>query len=248
MEQFIRRMEPPAHDAIHPAQLRLQGDRKAAEEELQHHRTQIQEHIKNRIDAANLKTADNITELARLFPGMAGPERLEQLQVKERKFTENTGEPAMAEDDEDLNAPTEANGDEPRTGKNGGNDDDGGSHNNDGDPAYNSAEPVYLNRSRIVRRGKKELAMTFVMPNQQGVLRFGLRTAGEQYLGNEEEVRLKGVRNAGDMLTAVNLRENEINVSAPTGTTVQLLIELEEEDTRYSSYRLTSRKVEAPSP
>ena len=69
-DRFIRRMEPPAHDAIYFKQLRNISEQQSAETELRHHREEVARIIKAHIDNAMRAASDNVEELADLFPDL----------------------------------------------------------------------------------------------------------------------------------------------------------------------------------
>jgi hypothetical protein len=69
-DRFIRRLEPPAHDAIHHRQLRHPEEQRAAETELRQQRDEITRMVRERIQDTMKDATQNVEELADLFPDL----------------------------------------------------------------------------------------------------------------------------------------------------------------------------------
>ena len=249
-DRQLRRMEPPAHDAIHPGQLRDPAERQEMEGELRRHREQIIAFVKGRIDDRNRMDTTNIEELAGLFPDLPDLGEGTEIEWRETAHREDAGQSLEidVDDDDETGAETygEADGEA-------GAEDEGREQGLSGDPADNDGgtgtggagnrtqgpPPLALREGRIIRTGPRELAMTFLMPaGGPETVRFGVRAAGEQYQQNEETVPVSGVREVGDMLAGARLENGQIAVTAPPNTRVTLEITLGEPDGGYRSYRL----------
>ena len=88
-DEFIRRMEPPAHDSIHYRQLGDPNERDTAEFELRHQREQITAVIRERIDVELGRASTNVDELAELFPDVPDlGQGVHDLKWRERQHTE----------------------------------------------------------------------------------------------------------------------------------------------------------------
>ena len=224
-DAFLRRMEPPAHDAIQPAQLPDQYDRRNAIQELEEHRSQIRSLVRSLLDQNNRKNSTNVEELAKLFPitnSTAGRDlnfQEEKVQARTDQTIEieeerNPGEPPQDRKDRETPDPTREHQEDP------------------------PAAAATLRRARILRSGPKDLVMAFTTPDGVDEIRFSLRTAGEQYQRNENPVGISEVVQVGDITTAARLDGQEIVVTAPPETRVKLMIVLDEDDESYQSYRL----------
>ena len=92
-DAFIRRMEPPAHDAIHYRQLRDRNKQQMAGQELREQRDQITALIKARIDQALNEATSNVNELADLFADMPDlSQGVHELNWREQQLTERTND------------------------------------------------------------------------------------------------------------------------------------------------------------
>ena len=226
-DRQLRRMEPPAHDAIHPGQLRDPAERAEAELELRHHQEKIIAFVKGRIDDRNRMDTTNIEELAELFPDLPDLGQGTEIEWTEVVHREGTGQSLEIDGETDTEDGEQGQPGGPGTGTG------RAGNRNPGPPA------LTLREGRIIRTGPRELTMTFLMPpGAAETVRFGLRAAGEQYQQNEEQVAVGEVREVGDMLADARLEGGEIAVTAPSGTRVTLEITLGEPDGGYRSYRL----------
>ena len=240
-DRQLRRMEPPAHDAIHPGQLRDPAEREEAERELRRHREQIIAFVKGRIDDRNRIDTTNIEELAELFPDLPDLGQGTEIKWTEVAHREDAGQRIEIDVEIDVETDTDAGAETDLEDADQGppgpprNPGDGGAGNKTPDPP----PPLILREGRIIRTGPRELTMTFLTtPGGPETVRFGLRAAGEQYQQNEERVPVSGVREVGDMLADARLEDGQIAVTAPPGTRVTLEITLGEPDSGYRSYRL----------
>ena len=87
-DAFLRRMEPPAHDAIRPGQLPGENQQENARDELENHRGQIRTILRNFLDESNRNDSRNIEELAKLFP-VTGNTPGSDLKFHQRKLQED---------------------------------------------------------------------------------------------------------------------------------------------------------------
>ena len=225
-DRFIRRMEPATHNAIHPGELLDPAEQESAAEELTHHRNQIAELIRSRIEQNGTTQTSNITELAEMFPDLP----LEQGQDMEWRETEISQE---------QNTTAEVN----RITKGGKNLDTKDRRTDDRNRKKQLVEPDSpwtLKNSRIIRKAPDSFAASFTMPSvENDTLRFSLRTAGEQHQYNEERIRVRDIIQAGELLATATTQDGDIIVNAPPETNIVLMISTEEPETRYSGYKLT---------
>ena len=92
-DAYIRRMEPPAHDAIHYRQLRNRDLQRAAEYEVRAQRDQVSRMVKERIDDALAETSNNVDELAELFPDVPELNQgVHDLRWRDRQYTERSND------------------------------------------------------------------------------------------------------------------------------------------------------------
>ena len=226
-DAFLRRMEPPAHDAIQTSQLREQNDRDAAIQEMETHRGQIRNLVRDALDQSHRKNSTNIEELAKLFP-ITGRTPGSDLKFHERKLPVNPDQPIEHEDDGNSTRSGD-NKAENRTGEGGNN------------PGERDPKPAVtrLRQTRILRIGPQDLVMAFTTPqDQEDDIRFSLRAAGEQYQRNETPIQIGEIVQVGDITTRARLDGENIVVTAPPGTRVKLMISLDGKDASYQSYRL----------
>ena len=232
-------MEPPAHDAIQPYRLKNVNETHLAQEELTHHRDQIIQQIKTHIDQANLKSATDLTELAELFPALSteGTTQINVTQVKQRQQDSTTAEfedETEPPNDEDILDPDPDEGSSDPSIRN--------RRRQKGEkPNKPRKKPqeTALVKERIIRVNPNELHMTFTTPpNNQGRTRFAIRAAGEQYQLNEETIPLTWVSQTKDLTVQAELERNDIIITAPARTDVELRIGLAKEDANYHSYRI----------
>ena len=92
-DAFIRRMEPPAHDAIHYRQLRDRNRQQMAGQELREQREQITALVKARINEALTEASSNVNELADLFADMPDlSQGVHELNWREQRLTERAND------------------------------------------------------------------------------------------------------------------------------------------------------------
>ena len=221
-DALLRQMEPPAHDAIRPSQLREPHRRGDARRELEGQRRQLREFLRDELDQANRRSSTNVEELARLFP-LTGKSRGRDLEFAPGELPEDRDQPIEVEGDKrerksKPDGPT-------RTGAGPGPETPG------------RKVAASLRDTRILRTGSRDLIMAFTMPRDKKVVRYGLRAAGEQYQRNEKAIGVQEVVEAGDITASAHLEEGEIVVEALPDTRVNLIIRLED-DGEYLSYRL----------
>ena len=242
----LRRMEPPAHDALQPGQLRDRSGQEQAARELSEQRTQIRELLRKALDDANRRGSDNVDELARLFPKTSRTKGRD-LEYREKKLQSNSDQPI----DTDI-AGSDPGGKDPgtigtREAEDGTREaEDGTKEAGDGNAATdngagNQRVTAQLRNTRIVRSSPRNLAMAFTMPRDADCVRYGLRAAGEQYQRNEKPIAIQEVVETGDLTASARLEDGEIVVEALPNTRVSLMISLRDEDQEYLSYRLAVR-------
>ena len=238
-DRFIRRMEPATHNAIHPGELQDPAEQDDATQELRHHREQITELIRSRIEQDGTTQSSNITELAELFPDLPLDQGadMEWREVESQQERNRVQEPAEQDpdDDEDEGETETPRGGNPNDRKDG----PARNRNRQRNPGETEGAGL-LDSSRIIRISPDSFAASFTMPNvRNNTLRFSLRTAGEQHQYNEERVRVSKVIQTGDLLARATTKDGDIIVQAPPETHVALMISTEEPETRYSGYKLT---------
>ena len=238
-DRFIRRMEPATHNAIHPGELLDPAEQESATEELKHHRDQIAELIRSRIEQDGATQTSNITELAEMFPDLPldQGQDMEWREIESRQ-EKNQGEelPGQEPDDDNDEGETKI-----PSGENRSDTKDGSTHKRKGKKTPGETEDTpLLDSSRIIRISPDSFAASFTMPRvENNTLRFSLRTAGEQHQHNEERVRVRDVIQAGELLATATTQDGDIIVNAPPETHIVLMISTEEPETRYSGYKLT---------
>lgn len=261
-EAFIRRMEPPAHDAIHFRQLRERDQQRAAEFEVRAQRDQITQIIKARIDDALLDASNNVDELARLFPDVPDlSQGVHALKWRDRQHTERSNDvvdlvdtsdenEAVEDPDGDLEIELPSSRDHERKGGGGG---DGDGEGNFDEPEIRKASPKpsehAIRLARIMRVAPSELVMTFTTPSQpSGPIRFGIKAAGEQYQKHEESISITGVKQVGSLLAKATPNGHTIEVTAPPDTPVTLTLALDTEGAPYLSYSIVQIQQQTGKP
>ena len=232
---MLRRMEPPAHDAIRPGQLRDNQQQQNARRELEEWRKQIREFLREELEEDNRRNSTNVEELAKLFP-VTGRTKGRDLEYKPQKLQPNS------EQDIEIEEPGDEPGDGPADGPAGQERGTGGQPGSEGRTGGNMGTgsqkaAAKLRNTRIVRNGPRTLIMAFTMPQDSGRVRYGLRAAGEQYQRNEKPIGIQDVLETRDITASAHLEDGEIVVESPPNTRVNLMITLEE-DQDYLSYRL----------
>ena len=175
-DAYIRRMEPPAHDAIHFKQLRDRDRQRAAEQEVRAQRDQITYIVKERIDDALVEASNNVDELAELFPDVPDlSQGVHDLRWRDRQHTErsddivdvvSTSDETAAVEDPEGDLEIEVEGENERKGGGGGGN---GDDDNFEEPEIRRASPKpsehAIRHTRIMRVGPAELVMTFTTPS-----------------------------------------------------------------------------------
>ena len=245
-DAFIRRMEPPAHDAIHYRQLRDRTRQQLAGQELRKQREQITYLIKTQIDQALSAGSNNVDELAELFPDVPDlSQGVHDLKWRERRSTERAddivdvvdeSEETELTEDEDGNSETQFSH---RPSGNG----QGGGANTFNEPEARKASPKpsdnAVRHARLIRTTPSELVMTFTTPpTKVASIRFGIKVAGEQYQKHEETIRISEVKQTNNLLVTAELEDNDIVISGPPDTPVTLRLALDSEEAPYQSYSI----------
>ena len=252
-DAYIRRMEPPAHDAIHYRQLHNRDRQRAAEYEVRVQRDQISRIVKENIDDALAETSNNVDELAELFPDVPDlSQGVHDLRWRDRQYTERSNDIVdVVNKTDETDAVEDADGDLEIevNGENEGGGNGGGGHDGDDDDDHFD-EPVIrrvspkpsehtIRHARIMRVGPAELVMTFTTPSQPAVsIKFGIKAAGEQYQKNEESIPITAIKQTGNLLATATLDGNAVRIEAPPNTPVTLRLTLDTEAAPYHSYSI----------
>ena len=231
-DAILRRMEPPAHDALRPGQLRDPSSGEEAKRDLAEHRSQIREFLKETLDEANRRDVDNVDELAKLFP-LTRRTKGRDLEYRERKLQTSSDQPIEIEE-----PGTDPRGIEPNPSGREGRDKTDGESGKSSAGTGDRHVAARLRNTRIVRSSPKDLIMAFTMPRDAGRVRYGLRAAGEQYQRNEKPIAIQEVAETGDLTASAWIEDGDIVVDAIPNTRVTLMINLSHEDQDYLSYRL----------
>ena len=262
-EAYLRRMEPPAHDAIHFRQLRERDRQRAAEFEVRAQRDQITQIVKARIDATLLEASNNVDELAQLFPDVPDlSQGVHALKWRDRQHTQrsndivdlvNTSDENEAVEDQDGDLEIEVPTDREHDGGGGGGGGNGGGSGNFDEPEIRKASPKpsehVIRHARIMRTGPAELVMTFTTPSQPASsVRFGVKAAGEQYQKHEESIRITDIKQTGSLLAKATLDGETVKVTAPPDTPVTLKLALDTEGAPYLSYSIAQIQQQADKP
>ncbi len=251
-DRYIRRLEPPAHDAIHH---RLPGnpdEAKAAERELRHQRQQINDIVRQHIDAAHAGAGDNLTELAELFPDL--PEFAKgdrELSWRQQALRETDNAEDEDEDSADQVTPRNRNESvlEENSGAKDSEDDDRHRQNTNKRAQTAEGQPragtLQQHSNRVLRTGPKELAVSFTMPDTMPEsddareIGFTLRATGEQYLADEHDLALASVQ--GEHATLQD--DNTVRLSAAPGQVVNARITLLDALDEYCAYKIQQHSI-----
>ena len=105
-DRVLRRMEPPAHDAIHYRLLRSPSEQEFAETELRKQNKQVTDLVKSRIAATLNEASKNVGELADLFPDIpALGEGVHVITHREVKHSAYSGNNVNAVDNDEGDDP-----------------------------------------------------------------------------------------------------------------------------------------------
>ncbi len=257
-DRFIRRMEPPAHDAIHYQQLRNLSEQQSAEIELRHQRGEVARIIKSHIDNAMKAASDNVEELSDLFPDLPDLSKgIHDLKWHIKSSSDRAdstveivdqSENSQLAEDPNGASETEGQADSSERKRRQGADPDTLSN-----PTPKSASPkpsdAIIRNARIVRTGSTELKMTFTTPERQvDALTFAIKSAGEQYQKNEETILVSSISGVENLDVIAKLVDESVVIEAPPDTTVTLSLELTSPDSTYNSYSIVQlEKTEAAS-
>ena len=228
-ERMIRLMEPPAHDAILPAQLTDRRLRERTTRELARHREQIRNIITMAIDQAPSPQRTNAEELALLFPDLP---QGQELRWQTAHYEPEPEDPPPA----DGSTETSVENPEPR------------------EPGtqlsprrrkeeMNQKHPRTIRNTRLIRQGPGQLTITLTMP-PEGRAVLEVTSAGEQYQRTEEPARIASVSTRGCPDAKASLQGNRIHLTAPAETVATMDLTINGENTLYPSYRV----VQLPDP
>ena len=245
-DRFIRRMEPPAHDAIYFKQLRNISEQQSAETELRHHREEVARIVKFHIDNAMRAASDNVEELADLFPDLPDLSKgIHELKWHIRNHTDRADstveiveQSENSELAEDPNGTFEIEGQaDPRSNKR-------GAPNTLNNPEPKNASPkpseAIIRSARIVRTGPTKLKMSFTTPQKEvDALTFVIKSAGEQYQKHEETILVSSISGVENMDVSAKLADDSVVIKAPPDTVVTLSLELTSPDNTYNSYSIS---------
>ena len=199
-DAFIRRTEPPAHNAVQYRILNDPDDAAMAQAEYRHHREQVNKIIRDRIEQSLAESGHNIRELAELFPDLPD-ENSGAVPVPTATITPAPSlTPAEVQQDGSAEAaipneqPPRPQPDAPRPRPpNGGND----AVPNDEPVPNGKAAPAQaaIQAARAMQTAPDAVTVSIRLPGDidgQGVA-FAIRQAGEQFQPSEERV---GIRRA----------------------------------------------------
>ena len=243
-EKNLRRMEPPAHNALHTRQMGSKQEQDAAQAETGRLREEIREKIRKVLDETNQKNATNVEELAKLFP-LSGKSQGRSLDFHAEPMKLNNDQTVEFEE---KGKESGGDGEGPRDGDGSGEGSEdrpgeSGRKKRSGGPGNKPASAV-LHNVRIIRNSARNLTMAFTTPRDREEVKFSLRAAGEQYQRNETPIEVQQVVETGDITASARLDGNAIIVEAPPNTRVNLMIGLTEDDREYNSYRLVLTREE----
>ena len=245
-DRFIRRMEPPAHDAIYFKQLRNISEQQSAETELRHHREEVARIIKSHIDNAMRAASDNVEELADLFPDLPDLSKgIHELKWHIRSHTDRADSTVeIVEQSENSELAEDPNGTfeiedqaDPRSNQR-------GAPNTLDNPEPKNASPkpseAIIRSARIVRTGPTKLKMSFTTPQKEvDALTFVIKSAGEQYQKHEETILVSSISGVENMDVSAKLADDSVVIKAPPDTVVTLSLELTSPDNTYNSYSIS---------
>ena len=246
-DEFIRRMEPPAHDSIHYRQLRDPNERDTAVFELGDIRRQITAMVRERIDADLSRASTNVDELAELFPDVPDlGQGIHALKWRERQHTERPSDivdvvPDEPEENDLVEDPEGTQKTEVIHEPSG--EGHGGGHNQFTEPEIRPASPKptdnAIRHARIIRTESAKLIMSFTTPSQPvESIRFVIRSAGEQYQKREMNIPIQGTPHTDNLLVRATMEGNSLVVSGPPDTPVVLHLQLDSEEAPYHSYSI----------
>ncbi len=237
-DSFIRKMEPPAHDAVEVKRLRHHLLQENATSELRFQRDEITKFIKIRInDSIELKS-NNVDELAHLFPDISDLESEKTTSLKWRKKSERSSRQRHSGDDdgEDGVTVSDNNGSNGPSGNNGNAIPRGGSNEN------GNNEIFVLNSSRVMRTSSQTVALSLHLSDQDAKngVRFALLMAGEQFVDSSEYLPIASANS--ESLTTCEVSNNVVSVSGIVcGTTyIEVSLKGEVPYTGYSVKKITS--------
>ena len=252
-DAFIRRMEPPAHDAIHYRQLRDRSKQQLAGQELREQREQITALVKARIDQGLTAAKNNVDELAELFPDMPDLNQgIHSLNWRERPLNERavdivdivdgSEETELVEDDEGTS--------EIETTRVPHSNGQGGRENDFDEPGTRKPSPkpseTAIRHVRLIRTSPGELVMTFTTPSVKvESLRFNIKAAGEQYQKHEDMIHITDVMQTNNLLVTAKLEDGTIVVSGLPDTPVTLRLALDSDEAPYQSYSISQIQKQA---
>ena len=227
---WIRQMEPPAHDAIQYDQIKAPDEQKQAKEELRHHRQQISQMIRDRIEAGYKAQGDNITELSHLFPDL--PDLSPGVRSIEWKQTKPQEDQTRAVLDQSSGKK------QPIDGGGQGKGDTGKGNSGDGQkdpPDFPADGSKRLLKSRIIRQDARTLNISFIMPLEVPAtgVRVAVSAAGEQYDAAEQNLSLTQAEGPG-----VSLSGNAVRFQGIPGERVTARVTLAQPPEEYCAYNL----------
>ena len=236
-DAFIRRTEPPAHNAIQYKLLTDPNESGFYKAEYQHQREQINEAIRKLITAEHESQGYDVKELAELFPDLpdanSGAIDLTTTPVNEFSRNDAVGEhwaedPDTSEEMPRVTYPTGSKPgptpDPPRPSQ----DPPLPPHTPGGvTTGQRKAGTSTIRNSRVMRRNQSQLGVGFTIDDKappEGIY-FALRQAGEQHMPDEPRIPLN---NASSENVAVRLLGDTIvHVQGKAGTKARITLTLQ---------------------
>ena len=231
-DAFIRRTEPPAHNAVQYGILRDPNESEHYRAEYKHHRDQISAIIRDRIEETLADSGQNIRELAQLFPDLpdenSGAVRLRSKKVR-RSDTGPIPGAAIADDGDDVNVitdqPTKPRS--PRKPHQGGTrtpsepqDDTGG--------GVASDKPT-IPYARAMQTAPDIVTVRIQLPDdidEKGVAFIIRQTGEERRKGEESELAIQSSTAYGTLAAQAHTKGNAIHVTGEPGAEMSVKLTL----------------------
>ena len=250
-DAYIRRMEPPAHNAVTYRLLPSHDERDDAWVELDLQREQISQIIRNRIDAGLKDNSTNIDELAELFPDVPDMDSeksidLEWVKRRERTNTELRVPAIPVQDDDNyvVEAPTAGENDDENEKK------EEREENEDEKEATRDREDQHKDRdddgdtsiqvrtSRVMRSSTREIVVALSIPGDAAAgVRFAICPAGEQYVDFSERLPIIAVRS--NSLLSSSVDDGVVTLEGISGKITRIYLTLDD-DVSYTGYSVVT--------
>ena len=257
-DQWIRAMEPAAHDAVHYRQIKDPDIKKESQQEIFHQRQEILRLIKERLENDANAAGEDITELKDFFPELAsikpgeGASLAAKIQKSRRRGSDTVIQTHVPEDAEGDEEDDENDGSWPNwTSKDKGPNTGNGKSNAKGKNARKGREgappkdpqPATIKNARILSPQPGEINLSFTMPQAKEV-RLALQQAGEQRDKTEPSLPLNAITGGK---TQLHSNGTEFILQALPGEKVSLRITLQKPPEVYCAYALVQNSQEEKS-